>query len=369
MRLLSLDLISFRNYLNISIQFNHGRNILIGRNAQGKTNLLEAIYLLCLTRSFRTIIDKELVNFRNDKCTIKGEFILDNGNTKKVIFYYDPLGKKISVNRKKIEPFSKYIGQFPVIVSSPEEYSLTSGPPAERRRFLDILLSQMSKKYIQDLQDYYRILKQRNELLTNQRYSLQYLKMIIEPWNQSFIEIGSRIIKERIAFCDKFKDEVSKIYLELTNSCENINIKYKSKIKIDNSETIAESFKSELAEIQILEIERGKTLLGPHRDDVIFMINENELRKFGSRGQHKTVLIAMAIAEFKLIKEKINETPIILIDDLFSEIDKFRIIQIMEQLQDLGQTFISTTLDKSNFKSYDNLTYFQIENGNIRDIK
>ena len=372
MILSALELNFFRNFVKESIRLDKKRNIICGENAQGKTNILEAIYLLCISRSFRTRHEREAVNFDSDFFTIKGEFCLDNGNIKNVIFHFTrEAGKQITINRNRINKLSDYIGQFPIVLSSPEEYSLTSGPPAERRRFIDILLSQISIKYIHNLQDYYRIVKQRNKILNNRNYSNYKIDELLEPWNVSLIEKGSRIIFERMQFSEKFNDILKNVYSNLTVSNEKLDFKYNSKLKFYGLDEISKEYKEKLDSIKILELKQGITLLGPHRDDFLFQINGKELRKFGSRGQHKTVLIALTIAELKLIKEKINETPIILIDDLFSEIDKFREERIMNLLQGLGQTFITTTIEINEAKKYSDdtsLRYFYIDDGKIKVV-
>jgi len=372
MILSALELNFFRKYVQESIRFDRKTNIFSGKNAQGKTNILEAMYLLCISRSFRTRHEREAVNFESDFFTIKGEFCLDNGNVKNVIFHFTrDEGKQVTINRKRINKLSDYIGQFPIVLSSPEEYSLTSGPPAERRRFIDILLSQISIKYIHNLQDYYRIVKQRNKILSDRHYSNHKIDELLEPWNESLIEKGSRIVFERVHFSEKFNDVLKNVYSNLAVSNENLDFQYNSKLKFPGLEEINKEYREKLDSITNLELKQGITLLGPHRDDFIFKINGKELRKFGSRGQHKTVLIALTIAELKLIKEKINETPIILIDDLFSEIDRFREERIMNMMQGLGQTFITTTIEIDEAKKYSNdasIRYFYIDNGKIKVV-
>ena len=212
MILLSLELTNFRNYVHERIEFDPGQNIISGKNAQGKTNLLEAIYLLCITRSFRTRIEKELCRFDNDECSIKGEFIVGEGAKRTVIFYYQKRdGKQFSVNRKRVERFSNHIGQFPVVISSPEEYNLTTGPPAERRKFIDILLSQINVQYMYQLQEYYRILRQRNSILSDRYNSSNQIAKLLEPWNLGIVEKGSKIIWERILFVEEFKNRIKNI--------------------------------------------------------------------------------------------------------------------------------------------------------------
>ncbi len=369
MILLSLELHRFRNYQKVSIEFDKKRNILSGKNAQGKTNILEAIYLLCISRSFRTKYEKETIKFEEDSCSIQGEFKLDNGLDRTVIFHYSrEAGKQLSINRKRITKLSEYIGQFPIVLSSPEEYNLTSGPPAERRRFIDILLSQVSVKYLHHMQDYYQIVKQRNSILNERKYDYHQKNTLLGPWNESFIEKGSWIIWERMKFLDRLNLLVKDIYTNLTNSNEQVNLSYATNFNVVDLETLKKSYQNKLESLCKAEVEQGNTLIGPHRDDFIFLINDKELRKYGSRGQHKTVLIALMIAEYKLIKEKVMETPILLIDDLFSEIDHSREMKILSYLNELGQHLITSTFEFSEIKSDVHAKFFQIKNGQIEAI-
>lgn len=373
MILFSLELTNFRNYPHERVEFSDGQNIISGKNAQGKTNLLEAIYLLCITRSFRTRIEKELCYFGSNECLLKGEFLLDDGSQKTVIFYYTRKeGKQLSVNRNRVEKFSNHIGQFPVVLSSPEEYNLTTGPPAERRRFIDILLSQTNIRYMQQLQEFYRILKQRNSILSDRQYSFSQITRLLEPWDVSFIDKGSRIILERMLFIKEFKDILRKIYSQISTTNEELSLQYNSKIQGKSLEEISAHYEALLSSSRKAEIEQGKTKIGPHRDDLIFEVNNNDLRKYGSRGQHKTVLLSLMISEYQLIKDKLNETPIILVDDLYSEIDRNREERIMEFLQRFGQLFITTTNEINFLKQKENnqaAKYFRIENGKFGNIE
>ncbi len=373
MILSSLELTSFRNYIQERVEFTDGQNIIYGKNAQGKTNLLEAIYLLCITRSFRTRIEKELCLFDSKECLLKGEFKLDGGLNKTVIFYQTMSeGKRFSVNKKKVEKFSTHIGQFPVVISSPEEYNLTTGPPAERRKFIDILLSQTNIRYMQQLQEFYRVLKQRNSILSDRQYSLKQVTRLLEPWDITIVEKGSNIIWERKLFVNEFKDILRNIYSQISTTNEELDLNYNSKIQGKNLKEIAAHYEAMLKSSKKAEMEQGKTTLGPHRDDLVFKVNRNDLRKFGSRGQHKTLLLSLMISEYELIKEKLNETPIILVDDLYSEIDPNREERIMEFFQHLGQLFITTTSEISFLKQKvknQAAKYFRIENGKFGYIE
>ncbi len=300
----SIELIDFRNYSNVYIEFGKRKNFLIGNNAQGKTNILEAIYLLCLSRSFRTSFEKEAIRFLQANYTIKGIFKLDNGNVQNVNFHYSQeKGKQIAINRKRLNRASELIGNFPVVLSSPDEYVITTGPPPGRRKFVDILLSQIYRKYFSYLQDYYRIVQQRNKILLNWKLSGVKTPSIIDTWDQRLVEIGTKIIEYRHQFAISFSEISSKIYSELVIDNEELTFEYRPNVT-DESGNIQINFLNRLKQMRSKEIQRGTSLTGPHRDEFVFNINGQELRKYGSRGQHKTVLISLAIAQYDIIKEK-----------------------------------------------------------------
>lgn len=365
----SLELTDFRNYSNVVIEFGKKKNFLIGNNAQGKTNLLEAIYLLCLSRSFRTSFEKEAIRFSQSQYTIKGVFKLDNGNIQNVILHYSQeKGKQITINRKRLNRASELIGNYPIVLSSPDEYIITVGPPPGRRRFVDILLSQIYRKYFSYLQDYHRIIQQRNSILTNWKISGIKTPSIIEPWDQRLVEVGSKIIEYRSQFTISFSEIIKNIYSELVIKKEKLTFEYRPNIASDIINNIQMNFFSRLKQTHNKEIQRGTSLTGPHRDDFVFNINGQDLRKYGSRGQHKTVLISLTIAQFNIIKEKIQEIPIILIDDLYSEIDGERKDKIIESLNSMGQVFItSTSVHENNINSNDDRHYL-IEDGQIKSL-
>jgi len=366
MKLTSLELITFRNYDQARIIFAAHKNYFIGKNAQGKSNLLEAIYLLCLSKSFRTTHEKEAIGFSKQDFIIKGKFNADNGNIQKVVFHYSKeKGKQISVNRKRLTKISEFIGNLPIVLSSPEEYNLTTGPPQERRKFINILLSQISKKYIFSLVEYNRILKQKNAILLKWKLNGTQKPSILEPWNDRLIEIGSKIIQFRDQFSKLLSTNIGEIYSEFVVNNEKLKFQYKPNLEFKHVDDIADNFRNKLTAISYKEIQRGTSLVGPHRDDFVFKINDHDLKKFGSRGQHKTVLISLAIAEYNLIKQQTNENPIILIDDLYSEIDEDREKRILDLLDGLGQVFITSTEVHDNNKGDSNNKYYFINEGTI----
>lgn len=364
-----LELTNFRNYEHIDIAFGSHKNFLIGRNAQGKTNILEAIYILCLSKSFRTSFDKEGIRFSQDHYILKGKFESDGGNSNEVgICYSLQRGKEIIINHKAKSKASDLIGNFPVVLSSPDEDAITSGPPIYRRKFIDILLCQLNKNYLFNLLNYNRILQQRNRLLLNCKMLGDFNPSIIEPWNQNLIEAGSRIIGYRYHFCSHFSYKLNQIYSELSGQEEELTFEYCPNILIESDKEIDSIYIQKLMEVRNQEVSRGVSLVGPHRDDFEIKINGKQIRKYGSRGQHKTVAISLALAQFQIIKEQLSETPIMLLDDLYSEIDESRRTKILDILTTVKQVFITATLLPESSKICDNDRVFLIDNGNVKLI-
>lgn len=370
MILKSIELADFRNYQHEVIDFSSCKNFFIGDNAQGKTNLLEAIYLLCLSKSFRTKHEKEAIHFAAKEFLIKGEIVLDNKTVQKIVFDCSiNQGKQISINRKRLSKISELIGNFPVVISSPEEYNLTLGPPPERRKFVDILLSQIYKKYFRFLQEYHRIVQQRNSILLDWKLSGFKSPAILDPWDEKLIQVGSALIEHRLKFSKTFSEIISGIYSNFVTNNEILSFAYKPNIGFEEGENIQDVFKEKLNRKRQKEVKRGTSLTGPHRDDFIFKINDQDIKKFGSRGQHKTTLISLVIAEADLIENQKQEKPIILIDDLYSELDVNRESRILDVLNDKGQIFITSTSVHNKSEKNDEDKYFFISRGTVAEGK
>jgi len=368
MKIKSIELTNFRNYQNEKVIFGSEKNFFLGRNAQGKTNLLEAIFLLCLSKSFRTAHEKEAISFSQDQFIIKGEFESDSGINRKVVFLCSKnSGKELSVNRKRINRISEFIGNIPVIISSPDEYSLTTGPPTGRRRFIDILLSQIDKKYIHILLEYQRIIKQKNKILQNWKLTGKKNFELIDPWNEQLVKVGSKIIELRNKFSIQLSEKLKKIHSDFVINDEKLEFSYRPNLDYPELENISLFFNNKLKQSFTSELQRGISLVGPHRDDFIFKINKKNLKKFGSRGQHKTVLISLAIAEYQIIEELAAEKPIVLIDDLYSELDQTREKKIIQALEKMGQIFISSTELNDNYIAGSPNKYFNIQNGSANE--
>ena len=361
----SIELKNFRNFSQKKIEFCDSVNVVFGLNGQGKTNVLEAISVVSLSKSFRTVTDTDLIQFDNEGYQITADFILNNGIEREVkVFYSKIIGKRITVDQAKIKSIVEFFGLFPVVVLSPDDDVITTGPPQERRRFLNIILSQLDKEYLKHLQDYDRILKQRNRILQEAKESRYKLAEKIEPWNKEFFEKAIEITKKRKEFIIKLQDIIRPIYQELTSFLEQIEIKYKPSFDLNWSEY--SDFKNNIQKHMNEEILRGTTIIGPHRDEILFLMNGYELRSFGSRGQHRSLLLALKITAYKMLRERLGETPIFLLDDVYSEIDEVREKAFNDYFFDLGQVFITTHEKDIRFELADEfkkeIKYIHIEN-------
>ncbi|TDI80578.1 MAG: DNA replication/repair protein RecF [Caldithrix sp.] len=376
MHLEKILMVSFRNFSAAEATFSSDLNLIYGLNAQGKTNFLEAIYLICLGRSFRVAKNQELVKKDESFFTIDGNLTLDNQIKKRTVLRYIRDGKKeISIDRKKLTKHSKIFGQFPIVVMAPDEFKITSGGPSERRRFIDIFLSQVSLSYLTNLQEYNRILKQRNRVLQQIRDGQAVSETSIAPWTQRLVEVGCEIINARNMFILEFSETLQAIYKKYTESRDILKIFIESTVTLRHEICETEDFYGAFQSVKNKEKVLGTTLVGPHRDDLVFKINGMDLRKYGSRGEHKSVLVALKIAEFRYLKLKQDETPIMLLDDCYSELDNLREEKVFKSLKDLGQIFMTSPREsildnqRGQFDNFSNISRFYIENGNIEHKK
>ena len=335
----------FRNHRETEIYFDHKSNILVGKNGQGKTNILEALSYLCLTKSFFGAHDTTVVMIGEPSFSIEGTFTL--GNERKAVvqtaFSAPTNEKSITVNTHKLEKRSDHIGRFPVVILSPEYSAITMGGPAERRRFIDLAIAQSSSVYLDDIIEYRKILRQRNAILSDAKVRRTEPQESISAWDESFLQRAGNIIHRRRIFLEKFSRQIVTAYGTLTGEKEIPGIEYLPGRKGNTVEEITTGLKRELDEKKNDELRIGITLVGPHRDEILFTLNNQEIRKYASQGQHKTFLIAMKIAEYHLLKELCTEVPIVLLDDVVSELDEERTRRLINQVAGLGQTFITTT--------------------------
>lgn len=368
MHLTQIDLNQFRNISSNKIEFSRQINIIHGKNGQGKTSILEAIYLLAITKSFRTKADKILVQHSKDYLQVTGQFCTDYQDIFSIrVFYSSEEGKRVFLNKNKLDKYSALIGKVPVTLLSLEDMDLTYGLPQNRRTFIDILLSQISPVYLSALQSYKKILAHRNKLLSLIAEKKEHTQTLF-PWNEQLVKYGSDIIWHRQQFAQYANNKIAGYYQRIALNDDKINIKYKTNIELGSEQNqidkIAESYKKLLTETLDADILRQNTLAGPHRDDLVFYKNGYVLKSYGSQGENKTLLIALKLIESDYLKEKTGENPILLMDDIFGELDDARIGNLLKAVKEFGQIFI-TTNSNSKFQNLpeEMVQYIHLENG------
>lgn len=338
----------FRNYRQQQLQFHPHLNILIGDNAQGKTNLLESIYYLSVTRSFRTNHDQELAHWDERSLYLKGTFIKNGFNHVVQISYLQNGHFKLTINNDPVNRYD-HLQQFPVVVFSPDDLQIVREGPSIRRRFINLEASRLSPKYFKELRAYQRVLLQRNHLLKDKQNRRQ-INVLLEPWDQSLIALGSNIIRYRIEVISDLEKEAQLFFSLMTNSQETLSLNYLSTVNYcDDLPEIPKNFHSALMTKRDQEFNRGSTAIGPHLDDFKILINGYDARRFSSQGQKRTAALALKMAEVHLFKRQNHEWPIILLDDVFSEFDTDRKKHLLDFLRDnTGQCFISTAVGLNN---------------------
>ena len=351
MKLQRLLLESFRNHERTIVDCSSGVNLFLGDNGEGKTNILEGISYLCLSKSFYAVNDSVVMNINRSGFTATGTFLSDGniGYEVRVMFDKPQNQKLITVNKAKLDKASSLIGKFPVVILSPEQSLITIGSPSDRRRFIDFVISQSSRAYLESLIDYRRILKQRNKILSETVFSRKENDVALHAWNEQLVHVGTALIEKRREFLEDFRGLVVNSFQALTGIAEQPGMTYVPSFDCTagGKEAIEASFQSALQDHQQEEYRIGYSLVGPHRDEFVFQINELDVRNFASQGQHKTFLIALKLAEFFYLKERCNETPILLLDDVLSEMDGRRSQRLLETTATLGQVFITSTDERS----------------------
>lgn len=348
MHLTTLRLQRFRNHLDSWFEFGDGTNILLGDNGQGKTNVIEAVSYLCLTKSFFAGNDALVTNFEHPMFEVEGTFVSNQGIEHRVRIAYDKEReqKRYTHNRHAVDLLSSVIGMFPIVICSPEHTPITTEGPGERRKFVDLVISQSNPPYFQNLLEYRRVLKQRNRILLDSKIAKRDCSKQLDPWDEQLAAHGSYLMVRRKQFVEEFQSFVESAYHHIVGNEEQPTITYGSSTRIREQATEQElrnTLLSELQEKRKEEARYGITLVGPHRDEFAMKINGLDLRKFASQGQHKTFLIAMKIGEFFYLNERCRETPMMLLDDIFSELDDQRASRLLQFVETLSQTFITST--------------------------
>ena len=387
-----LKLKNYRNYKEIEIEFSDKINIFYGNNAEGKTNLLESIFLCSTSKSHKNSKENEIINFNEKDAHIKLFFCKKNEEKIEVIdIQLNKDSKKgIAVNGLKIDKLKDFLGFFTTVIFSPEDLNIIKEGPQVRRKFIDIELCQIDKIYLSYLNKYNKILNERNILLKDIKETFGQNKKdlinLLETYDDELIKNGIEVLKRRKKNVEEINDIIKNLYYKISNEKEILEIYYENDVvgaeqcepavgaKLCEPASVGgklrepeKEYKKKLLETRDQDIKQGYTTVGPHRDDIGLKINDNDLRKYGSQGQKKTVAICLKLAELKLIKEKINDTPVLLLDDVFSELDEDRQKLLIENIKDIQTIITCTGMKKNIFELLNPNKIFKVQNNAIEE--
>lgn len=351
-----IELNNFRNYQTLLLEFDHGTNILYGDNAQGKTNILESVYVCGTTKSHKGSKDREIINFNEEESHIR--MFVNKGNN---VYQIDMHLKKnkpkgIAINGIPIKKAAELFGIVNFVFFSPEDLNIIKNGPSERRRFLDLELCQLNKIYLSDLSSYNRILNQRNKLLKS-NYSPELLDTL-EVWDEQLINYGSLLIKQRIEFIEELNEIIPEIHQNLTGDSEKIEIIYEPNVTV-------EKFANQLEKNRERDIRTRQSSIGPHRDDFCILVNDIDIRKYGSQGQQRTAALSLKLSEIYLVKKIIKDTPILLLDDVLSELDSSRQNYLLQNIHDIQTLITCTGLDEFINNRFKINKIFKVIDGNV----
>lgn len=353
----SLELSGFRNYDFLSLEFDRGTNILFGDNAQGKTNILEAIYLSATTKSHKGHKDRDIVKFGAEEAHIRtcieksGEDIRIDMHLRKT------KSKGIAIDGTRIKKAAELLGLMNVVFFSPEDLSIIKNGPAERRHFVDMELCQLDSFYLYNLNNYNKIVNQRNKLLKD-LFMNPSLKDTLSIWDAQMASFGGKVIERRILFTQQLNEIIKGIHSQLTGGKEDLEIIYEPDVSM-------ERFEETLFLTQDKDIRLKMTSTGPHRDDFSFLVNGIDIRKFGSQGQQRTAALSLKLAEIELVKKMTKDTPILLLDDVLSELDSSRQNLLLSSIGDIQTIITCTGLDEFVNNRFEINKVLKVENGTV----
>ncbi|ATH93939.1 DNA replication/repair protein RecF [Bacillus glycinifermentans] len=366
----NLTLSSYRNYEHVELEFENKVNVIIGENAQGKTNLMEAIYVLAMAKSHRTSNDKELIRWDQDYAKIEGRVIKKNGPVP-IQLVISKKGKKGKVNHIEQQKLSQYVGAVNTIMFAPEDLNLVKGSPQVRRRFLDMEIGQVSPVYLHDLSLYQKILSQRNHFLKQLQTRKQTDQTMLDVLTEQLTEFAAKVVMKRLQFVDQLEKWAQPIHSGISRGLEELTLKYHTSLHVSDSPDLSKminSYQESFSKLRDKEIERGVSLSGPHRDDVLFYVNGRDVQTYGSQGQQRTTALSLKLAEIDLIQEEIGEYPILLLDDVLSELDDYRQSHLLHTIQGRVQTFVTTTsVDGIDHQTLNEAGIFRVANGALLD--
>ncbi|WEG73336.1 DNA replication/repair protein RecF [Vagococcus intermedius] len=368
MKLTNIHLEDYRNYETLALDFTKSLTIFLGENAQGKTNLLESIYVLAMTRSHRTSHEKELIAWDKDYARIVGD-VQKKNQTIRMEMAIATKGKKTKLNHIEQKKLSDYVGELNVVLFAPEDLYLIKGAPQVRRRFIDMELGQISPLYLYHLSNYQRVLKQRNKYLKQVAGLKEVDEAYLSVLSEQLAESGSHVLYLRYQFIQKLEKWSQVIHQGITENREALSIRYQPSIKIDETHSqkeVQQIYLDDLEKNINKELFKQTTIIGPHRDDLLFFIGEQNVQTFGSQGQQRTTALSLKLAEIELIKAEIGEYPILLLDDVMSELDDERQIHLLKTIEGKVQTFVTTTtLQHLTHRLQSSPDIFMVTNGKV----
>ena len=339
----SLSLIDYRNYETLDIEFESGTNILYGDNAQGKTNILEAIYLSATTKSHKGSKDSDIIRFDREEAHIRSILEKEEVETRIDMHLRKNKTKGIAIDGVKIKKAAELLGLMNVVFFSPEDLGIIKNSPAERRRFIDMELCQLDSFYLYNLNHYNKIINQRNHLLKDMYHNPE-LKDTLKIWDSQLVSYGTKIINRRIEFINDLNEIINSIHRSISGGKEDIHIEYIANCDADKLEdTISKSYDK--------DIRLKQTTVGPHRDDISFIVKDSDnntidIRKYGSQGQQRTAALSLKLSEIELVKKLIKDNPILLLDDVLSELDSNRQNYLLDSIGDIQTIITCTGLDE-----------------------
>ncbi len=353
----SLELKNFRNYEALKVGFDKGINIFCGDNAQGKTNILEAVYLSCTSKSQKLSKDREMIKLGCDEAHIKSS-VVKNDFKYRIDMHLKRLSSKgIAVNGVPIRRASELFGIANVVSFSPGDLNIIKNGPSERRRFLDLELCQLSSMYVHDLVSYNKVINQKNKLLKN--YYENQGTDFLDIYNEQLIKYGSNIISSRRKFIEKINSKMSEIHSDIAGKKEILELRYAPN-------TTEENFAKDLERLEDNEIKNNVSLVGPHKDDIKFILNGIDLRYFGSQGQQRTAVLSLKLSEISIVEEIAGNMPLLLLDDVLSELDRIRQTKLLNSINNIQTLITCTGLDDFVENRFHIDKIFTVKNGSVK---
>ena len=359
----SLKLQNYRNYEYLNMNFDEKINIIYGDNAQGKTNILESMYVCATSKSHRGSKDREIIRFDNDESHIKVNVKKNDMNYRIDMHLKKNKPKGIAVNGIPIKRAVELFGILNIVFFSPEDLNIIKNGPSERRRFIDMELSQLDKIYLDCLINYNKVVNQRNSLLKEYAFSgREDIISSLDIWDMQLVKYGNDVIKSREKFVKEINDLVKSIHTKLSGDREQLEIIYEPCVK-------EQDFESELVRVRDRDLKFKCTNIGPHKDDMCFLINGMDVRKYGSQGQQRTAALSLKLAEIELVKQIIHDTPVLFLDDVLSELDSRRQNFLLDSIGNIQTMITCTGLDEFINNRFSINKIFKVVNGTVSSIE